>query len=99
MGRQHPAVPEPGQVPGQVGVLLAGGVQQHVEPRQPGRERARVGAGVVHAVGQQQHPRVAGRHPGQLARRDLKREGDVGQALGRDAQHRVEQLLRREALA
>src|SRR5579859_1003364 len=41
----QPAAAEPGQVAGQIGVLLARGVEQHVEPRQPGRERARASSG------------------------------------------------------
>jgi hypothetical protein len=43
-------MPAAGQVPGQVSVLFAGRVEQHVEPRQPRRQRARVGPGVMYAV-------------------------------------------------
>ena len=61
--------PSRARSPAELDVVLAGGVQQHVEPGQPGGERPRVGPGVVHAVRQQQHPGVPGRHPGQLPRR------------------------------
>jgi len=89
---------EAGQLAGEFGVLLARGVEQHVQPRQPGRERPRIRAGVVHAVRQQHRSRVAGRHPRQLTRCHLQRPCDVGQPLGRDAQHRIEQCLRRNPL-
>ena len=93
--RPDPAAAQAGQVVGQVGILLAGGVEQDIQPRQPRGERAGVGTGVVNAVGQQQDPGVPGGHAGQLAPCDLERERDVGQAPGRDAQHRVEQPARR----
>src|ERR1700757_226983 len=56
----QPAPARARQVARQIRVLLAGGVEQYVQPRQAGRERAGVRAGVVHAIGQQQHPRVQG---------------------------------------
>src|ERR1700756_1354287 len=61
------AAAEPGEVAGQLRVLLAGRVEQDVQPGQPRRERPRVRAGVVYAVRQQQDPRVPGRDPGPLA--------------------------------
>ena len=41
---------QPGEVTGQVGILLAGRVEQDVQPGQPRREWPRAGTGVVYAV-------------------------------------------------
>src|SRR5208337_2912609 len=54
----QPPVAEAGQLAGEVGVLLARGVKQHIQSRQPRRERPWVRPGVVHAVGQQHGPGV-----------------------------------------
>jgi hypothetical protein len=57
--RPEPATAEAGQVAGQVRILLAGGVEQDLQPGQARGERPRIGAGVVHAVRQQQDPRTS----------------------------------------
>ena len=44
---------DPGQVRGQLAVVLAVDLEQHVEPAEAGGQRSRVGAGVVDGVAQQ----------------------------------------------
>src|SRR5271166_2130481 len=67
----QPPVAEAGELAGQVRVLLAGGVEQHVQPRQPGGERPGIGASVVHAIREQNGPGIPRRDPSQLAGGDL----------------------------
>jgi hypothetical protein len=93
------AAPNSGQVGGEVGVVLCGGVEQDIKTRQLCREPARVGTGVVNAVGEQRHPGVSCRDAVQLSPGGLEWEGDVGEPAGGDPQQCRKSALRFDGIA
>ena len=72
-------------------IVLANGVEQHVDAMQPGGGLPGIGACVVKGVGQEDDaPSVAGRS-GELTLCEFEREGDIGQATRGELQEVVQQ--------
>ena len=82
---------EAGQVGGQCRVVLAVGLEEHVEAGEAGGQGPGVGPGVVDGVGEKDGGAPAGRRPAEFGQRHRQGEVDVGQPPGRDAQQVVEE--------
>jgi AcrR family transcriptional regulator len=75
-------------------IVLAGGVEQHIDAMQPGGGLAGIWACVVDGVGQEDHTPSATGRSGELTLGEFEWERDIGQATGGELQEVVQQVER-----